>query len=293
MKLNGLMFFWAALIASSFPVAAAITAENSPLATTFLRFLLATLLFLPLAAAKLSWPIRPHILLRYLIISATLVLFFVAMFEALRYTSAVNTGAIYTLMPLVSVVLTFWLLKTVTPRLRVCGFVLGAVGALLVVLERNSVALADLTASRGDLIFFLGSISMAMYSLLSRKWLSEQEPMVATFWILLFGTVLLAPFAFFDSGSRSMADWSIDYIAGLLYLAVFTTLLTFFIQQYAIQQVGPNRLLAFSYLTPALIGVGEAIWWSETIIGLLPGCGLICLAMLLIQRKEAVVKQPA
>ena len=93
-----LMLFIMILVAGSFPVASLITDALAPEVMMFVRFLLAALLFAPFVFIKNGWYI-PAIdqLFAYTLISIPLVVFFWCMFESLRHTSVINTGALYTL----------------------------------------------------------------------------------------------------------------------------------------------------------------------------------------------------
>ena len=78
---------------------AAITRGLDPAALTLIRFALASLLFAPIVWRQCGLAISLAAFLRYSIISAVLVVFFWCMFLSLRYTSALNTSAIFTLVP--------------------------------------------------------------------------------------------------------------------------------------------------------------------------------------------------
>ena len=75
--------------------------------------------------------------------------------------------------------------------------------------------------------------------------------------------------------------------AGIAYLAVFTTIITFFISQWATLHLGPTRVMAYSYLYPPLI---VFIDWSLS--GALPdlrtlaGVLIILPAMYVVQRGD-------
>ena len=80
-----------------------------------------------------------------------------------------------------------------------------------------------------------------------------------TFWVLVTGTVWLT---LLNNREIWLMDWaSVDgeVYAGIAYLAVVTTLLTFFIQQHATVHLGPTRVAAYNYLTPLLVVVVQAV----------------------------------
>jgi len=98
---HGTMLMATVLIATSFPVVASIAGAMDSVVLTLLRFALASLLFLPLVALRYRLEVIPNwrSLVRYAALSAPLVGFFLAMFEALRTTTAVNSGALFTFGP--------------------------------------------------------------------------------------------------------------------------------------------------------------------------------------------------
>jgi len=83
-------------------------------------------------------------------------------------------------------------------------------------------------------------------------------------------------------------DWSVVPLkgwAGVVYLAIFTTVITFFLTQYAVPFIGPTRVMAYSYLYPPLIllvdwALGHRLPPART----LPGIVLIGLTMIIVQR---------
>jgi len=88
------------LVSTSFPIGAAITQGLDSVVLTLMRFSIAAVFFGPFVAWKYGLTL-PSLgdLARYAVLSACLVGFFWAMFEALRYTSPLNTATIFTLTP--------------------------------------------------------------------------------------------------------------------------------------------------------------------------------------------------
>ena len=74
---------------------------------------------------------------------------------------------------------------------------------------------------------------------------------------------------------------------GIVYLAVFTTLITFFIFQASTAVIGPTRVLSYTYLNPAfvlLIGLG----FGDPLppLATYPGLVLIVGATFILQRTK-------
>ena len=107
-----------------------------------------------------------------------------------------------------------------------------------------------------------------------------------TFWILATGTVWLA---LLNNRAIWQTDWSAingSVFAGIVYLAVFSTIITFFIQQRATLEIGPTQVTAYSYLNPALIVfIDWAIGRGFPSVWTLPGVGIVLAATLVLQRQ--------
>ena len=91
---------------------------------------------------------------------------------------------------------------------------------------------------------------------------------------------------------NNTAIWQTDWaavdrgvFAGIAYLAVFTTIVSFFIQQHATLHIGPTRVTSYSYLNPALVVLVEWIAGKGLPSPItLPGVIIILAATLVLQR---------
>jgi len=284
--IHGCMLLSATLVATSFIVGKAITPFLDPVVLTFIRFSLAVVLFAPYVNHRygLSLPGRIDIA-RYSVISGALVGFFWLMFLSLRLTDSLNTGAIFTTVPGISGIYSWFLLRERLGPYRSLALLLAMIGALWVIFEGDPQRLWLLDLNRGDLLFFGGCLLMALYTPLV-KLLHRGEPMaVMTLWILITGCAWL--FLFSVTKLPTIPWTSVPVMAwiGIAYLAFFTTIVTFFISQWATLHLGPTRVMAYSYLYPPLIVLIEWLLYRNlpclrTMFGIL----IILPAMIIVQR---------
>ncbi len=254
LHVHGLMLVAAFLVATSFPVVAAITDSLDSVVLTFVRFALATLLFAPLVAWRFRI-VRPSLrdMSRYSLLSLLLVTFFWCMFASLRMTTPLNTAAIFSLSPVITAGFAAILLRErVTLPARV-ALPVGAAGAIWVIFRGDVTALMALQIGAGDLLFLAGTMALAGYSTLV-KVLHRGEPMARmTFWILATGSIWLLLVSLPRLGSVSWAEIPIRTLAGITYLSVFTTIVTFFLFQWSTTHIGPTRVMSYTFLNPTLV----------------------------------------
>lgn len=294
-RVHAQMIFSQTLIATSFPVGAAITHGLDPALLTLLRFALAAALFAPVVYLRhgLTLP-RPGALAGYATISFCLVAFFWCMFEALRTTTALNTGALITLAPGISAVFAAFLIHERLGAHRLVAVGCGLVGALWVVFRGDLDLLLSLTLNRGDLIFFAGCIMFGLYGPLVKRLHRLEPAAVMTLWVLIIGTGWLV---LLNGPAIWRNDWSgVDatVFAGIAYLAVFTTIITFFIAQHGTLHIGPTRASSYIYLIPALVVIIEFLAGKGLPSpAVLPGILIIFVATFVVQRGARSEAAPA
>ena len=285
-----LMLVATGFVATSFPVGAEITEGLDSLVLTFLRFALATILFAPVVAWRYGIALpKLRDLVRYGILSACLVGFFWGMFVALRLTSALNTAAIFSLTPAITVAVSVVLLKERLSKATLIALPIGVVGAIWVIFRGDLEALLSLSLGPGEGIFLMGTIAMGFYGPLV-KYLHRGEPMAQmTFWTLATGAFWL----FLLSASRfSQIEWTAiptSVYGGIAYLAIFTTLVTFFLFQWSATVIGPTKVMSYTYLNPGLVLIiGVLFEQNVPPLALYPGLLLSLLATIVLQLTKPI-----
>ena len=134
-----------------------------------------------------------------------LAMYFGSLFEALRYTSAVNTGTMFALVPLLTLLFEAFLIPDNRLKQRVLPMLIAAAGALLLVWK--GAGPGELPSLYAVSVYGVGCLAMALYSPLSQRFkvnsLKGRGPVGMTFWNMLFGALFLLVFCGFSGGWRS------------------------------------------------------------------------------------------
>jgi len=187
-----LLMIYTLIVSLSFHVGHAITNDIHPVLLTFVRFALGAAVFSSFIFIKYDVK-KPSIsdISRYTLISLSMVGYFFAMFYALRFTSAVNTGLIIVTVPLFTTVFGMILLKEFPGAYKIGILLVTMIGSVWVIADGNINGLMTLRLNFGDLVFLAGCLSIGLYPVLT-KLLAKGEPTpVLTFWTLATGAVVL------------------------------------------------------------------------------------------------------
>ncbi|MDX1742675.1 MAG: DMT family transporter [Ruegeria sp.] len=285
LPVHGLMLVATFLVATSFPVASAITVGLDSVVLTLVRFALATLLFAPLVIWRYGL-VLPTLrdLVRYAVLSLLMVAFFWCMFAALRTTTPLNTAAIFALHPIITATIAAVLLREKMSFSAQVALPIGAVGAIWVIFRGNPHAFFALEVGAGDLVFLAGTFALAAYSTLV-KVLHRGEPMARmTFWILATGSVWLLLLSLPRLAEVQWTTIPTQVFAGIAYLSIFTTIVTFFALQWSTTRIGPTRVASYTFLNPALVlFIGLALGDSLPSMATWPGVMLAIVATVVLQ----------
>ncbi|HSF95928.1 MAG TPA: DMT family transporter [Thermohalobaculum sp.] len=269
LKGHAAMFAFAVAISGSFTLGKQAAPHLDPAALNAVRFCLAALLLAPLALRRLE---RHHLdaIWRYPVMGGVFSIYFFLMFVALRITDPVSTAAVFTLTPLMSAIFGWFLLRQVTtPRIAMSLVIAGA-GAIWVIFRADVDRILAFDLGPGETIFLFGCAAHAFYTPLIRR-LSRGEPVVVFTW----GTIVTAAAWMLLAGARPMlaTDWAalpgIVWIT-IVYLAIFATVGSFLMVQFATLRLPSSKVMAYGYLVPSFVILWEGLagrgWVSPVVL---------------------------
>lgn len=219
-----------------------------------LRVVGACILFWIIAARKISIPERED-WWRFLVCAicgvATNQLLF---FNGLALTSPINASIIMTSNPIVVMLISAVLLKQKVTWLKTLGVLLGAAGAisLLMLSEFDQ---SKTSSVRGDLFILINSTSWAFYLVLVKPLMQKYPPMMITAWVFFIGIFLVIPFGGMGLNSIEWSALTSWQWFSVVYVIVFTTFLTYLFNMIGIHYLSPTIASAYIYFQPMLAGI--------------------------------------
>ncbi|MBA7930017.1 EamA family transporter [Klebsiella sp. RHBSTW-00215] len=245
-------------------------------------FIAALLRVLPAGIALLLWsrrfPLRSEwwklIITGILNIGAFQALLFIAAYRLPGGLAAV-IGAI---QPLLVMLLAWCVDRQRSPWVAVLSACAGIVGMAMLLLSPQT-ALDPL----GIAAAFLGAISMALGTWLSRRWAISLPVIALTGWQLLIGGIVLAPIALLVD--PPLHQVTLTQAAGYLWLCLAGAMLAYGLWFRGIGRLSPVAVSAMSLLSPVTAVILGWIFLGQKIEGMaLVGLVIVLLSVLSIQR---------
>lgn len=204
------------------------------------------------------------------------------LYAGLRYTTSTNGAIINALLPVLTAVLSVTVVKEQFCLRKLLGLALSLAGVLLITIQGSWEVLATLHLNPGDVLVFLATASWAVYSIIGRFVLGRFSPLCVTTYSCFFGLILLYPAMFLELNRSAQFSFSWLAVAALIYLGIIASVLSYFLWNRGVQEIGPGKTACFYNLLPlysavlASIFLGEKIHWYH-----LAGGGMVLLGVCL------------
>ncbi|MDP4636589.1 MAG: DMT family transporter [Crocinitomicaceae bacterium] len=173
-------------------------------------------------------------------------------FHGLNLSSAINSGIIMALNPIMVVILSFFLFKERLTSLKITGITLGAVGAILLTLKASS----HVSDSRlGDLFLFLNALSYAIYLVLAKPLMKKYSPIQVITWVFTFGLifVLLFPPTLSQLSQTNFQRISTEIWWKIAYVVIGVTFFTYLLTIFGLKYLSATVSSAYIYTQPVMV----------------------------------------
>ncbi|MGB5792914.1 DMT family transporter [Poseidonibacter sp.] len=294
LKAHLFVFLATFLVAGSFLASHNLATIVNPFSLTLLRFVISFILLAPFILLQSSRrseiiPMLP----RAMVISFFYSGYFLAMFEALKTTTVLNTGTLYTLVPLLTAIFAFFIFKEKISFNKFIVYLIGVFGTIWVIFKADIQLLLEFSLNSGDYIYIIGAVSMCFYSIsLKLVHKKSDNSLNMVFATLIGGMFWMSLFMLFFNEPLNWTLIQGDLVYSMLYLAIITTLLTLYLYQKATAILGPTRVMSYVYLNPIAVVLLLFVVQNiaiETII--IPGILISCIATFFLQRNSKAIKR--
>jgi len=252
-KIYGLMimttFFWAgAFIAGKFGVK-----EFSPLALTFYRFFLASIIIFIIMVKyeEKDWRLKKEDWGVVIILGTIgMIGYHILFFSALKYTTSTNSSVIAATNPLITSILAAIFAGEALGIKRMGAICLALSGVVLTITNWDLTILFNFSLNKGDLLMLGAVVCWASYSVISKRVMPKYSPLILTTYSFIICTVSLLPFVILESPWNYIPTITWKGWTSVIYMAIFPTVIGYLIQQMSFKAIGASKTNIFINLVP-------------------------------------------
>jgi drug/metabolite transporter (DMT)-like permease len=185
-------------------------------------------------------------------------------FVGLNLTTPISASIINTIIPVLILIFSHFILKEKITGVKVFGIMLGAAGALMIIVSAG-VGDFRLNTLLGNFMIFMGAASWALYLVLVKPLMEKYDSLTVMKWTFFFGFIMIFPFSFSTVASSSFAKIPFDIWMSILFVIFINTGFAYYLINYSLKTVSPNVTAIYIYLQPLVASVFAIILGKDAL----------------------------
>ncbi len=258
------VLFWS----GNFILGRFVSLDIKPLELAFFRWSFVLILLTPalfiINIKKIFTVFKKHFILLSFLSLLGITFFNTFLYIALQTTTATNALLINSIIPILILVFSVFILKNRINIIQIIGILFSTFGVIFLILKGNIINISNIEFTKGDFWILASSITWAIYSTLIKfkpKELTHLELFVT---IVFLGFIFLTPWYLFQ-------DYSLEHELQILkqswyffiYVSVFASLLSFYFWHIGIDKIGAEKTGQFTHLMPIFGAILAFIFLEE------------------------------
>lgn len=179
-------------------------------------------------------------------------------FHGLNLTSPIDASIIYTSVPVLVLIFSYFLLNEKITKTKIIGIAIGGTGALLLILYGNNNEGSSTLLGNG--LIFSNAIFYAFYLVYVKPLMKKYQPITVISWVFLIGFIFMIPVGMSDVISTDFSAFTINTYLIIAFVIIGTTFLTYLFNIYALTKVSPSVNGSYIYLQPVVSFVMVSIY---------------------------------
>jgi drug/metabolite transporter (DMT)-like permease len=183
-------------------------------------------------------------------------------FEGLNLTTPINASIIITAIPVIILIFAHFILKEKITTPKVIGIILGASGALMIIL---SAGIGDFNPATmlGNLFVYINAPSWALYLVLIKPLMEKYESITVMKWIFFFGLIIIFPFTIRSFTGTQFSAIPLTIWLSIAFVVFGATIIAYFLNNYSLKSVSPSVNGIYIYLQPLIAAVVSIIYGKD------------------------------
>ena len=191
-----------------------------------------------------------------------------AFIAGLDYSTPVNSSILIIISPIFVVILSFFIFRNKINLLKILGIIMGFIGALILILNADSNSSVGRNIPLGNFLFIVNSISYAYYLIIVKPMAQKYDLITLFKWLFLIGLIFNFPLGINQFTDVNWSNLPVkEAILPMAFVVICTTVMTYFLNGYALSKITSTEVAVFMYLQP-IIGIVFAIFTKSDTISL-------------------------
>lgn len=240
--------------------------DTNPVLLSELRWFLTSILLIAFNFSQLKFNktlIRDNLGVIFPLAILGQILFPVTLYIGLQYTSSLNAAIYLSATPAIVLTINYIVFRDEITKSNILGVIISTLGVAWLITQGKPADLEFLhTFNKGDAWTIISALSWGFYCSFLRKKPKELSGNIFVTSSAVVGAIILLPFSgyYLYRGTDIAITWSLGTVAGLAYLVIFPSWLSYLLWTKGISAIGATRGEIFTHLIPLSAGLLSIIF---------------------------------
>lgn len=208
-------------------------------------------------------------------------------FIGLNLSTPVNGAIIMTTNPIMVLLMAAIFIKEKITPTKGLGIMMGAAGAILLILYSRGSADFSSDTWKGNLLIFINAISFAIYMVISKPLMKKYHPLTVITYTFTFGWLFVIPFGYQEFMEIQWSSFPAHIIWKVAYVILGVTFIAYLFNVYALKYLNASAVSFYIYVQPVVAALHAVLLGKDTISWMMIFCSLmIFFGVFLIGRKK-------
>ncbi len=171
--------------------------------------------------------------------------------NGLNFTSPIDSSIIVTINPILVMIMASIAIREKITFTRIFGLILGASGALLVILNRGVISFSS-EHFLGNMMIFLSTLSYAGYLIVAKPLMQKYDPITVMKGVFFVGLLFVAPFGYNELLETSWSTIPLSIWGSILFVLLGSTFLAYLLMSWGLRNVRATTVSIYNYSQPVL-----------------------------------------
>ena len=182
--------------------------------------------------------------------------------KGLAFTFPIHAALLTLITPILITVIAAIVLREKITIAKSFGLLLGALGAVILITNREIGAPGD-NAVLGDILIILSAVAYTFYFILVKPLMAKYSPVQVIRWLFTFGFFMIVPFCFNEFKEITWQAFTLEDWFFLFLIVIPGTFFAYIFNVYGIQKLSASMAGAYIYSQPVFAVIIAMIFLKE------------------------------
>jgi len=184
--------------------------------------------------------------------------------NGLNFTSPIDSAIIVTINPILVMIIASLAIGERITLMKVFGMIVGATGALLIILNRGVISFSS-EHLLGNLMIFMSTFAYAGYLVVAKPLMQRYDPLTVMRGVFFVGLIFITPLGVGDLINTSWSTIPVSVWGSIFFVLLGATFIAYLLMSWGLKQVKATTVSIYNYTQPVIASIVAVIIGQDII----------------------------